>query len=206
MQESTRNSYEEYQFKQYFIDDPTYNIPYEIEHVDATSWIEDTNYIYIILSGIAVEKQGEKIIHILGANEFIGIGNIFRKSNNSSIMALTSVTLVKMATEDILRKLKERTYGMEILINVLNNRILELGERYSNSQNNEENVLLALRKLASGATEKNEDGNYHIRGFSEKMMANYLNLSIRQVHSVYNNLARNGYISCSSEEIILYSI
>ncbi|MBA3925431.1 Crp/Fnr family transcriptional regulator [Listeria rustica] len=212
MEERMGNSryYEESKLKQYFIDDPTYSLPNSTVHINANDQIvkenEDSDHIYIITSGIAIEKQGNNILHLLTSNNFIGLGTIFQKSNASEVVALTEMELVEIDTKRIIEKLRERSYGMEILIDVLNSRILELAERYNFSQAKEERVWQALYHLAVANGQRSENGSYVIPSFSKKMMGSYLHLTASQVNAVYKSLIANGCIRELEEEVILYPL
>ncbi|MBC1501311.1 Crp/Fnr family transcriptional regulator [Listeria weihenstephanensis] len=199
-------SYEEIQLKHYLMDDPTYDLPYKTVGIDAGERMvhESTmsHTLAIVTAGIVMEKQGDIVGHLLVTDQVIGLGLLCPGNNQSEVIALTHVELVELEIEDVRDKLQKRTFGMELLIDVLNSRIGELAERYSFSHTKEEKIWLVLQQLALANGKRNASGDYILPPFSKKMMASYLHITMRQVSAVYKKWREEGYMSESEQEII----
>ncbi|MBC2177755.1 Crp/Fnr family transcriptional regulator [Listeria booriae] len=206
-QSQKRNqSYTETQLKHYLLADPTYDLPYEKVSLDAGAHIvkepTTSHTLAIITAGIMVEKQGDTVLQLLATDQLIGLGLLCQGNNPSEVTALTHVELVELEVEDVRDKLRERAYGMELLIDVLNSRIRELAERYSFSYTKEEKIWMVLQQLALANGERSASGGDILPPFPKKMMASYLHITTRQVSAVYKKWREEGYMSESEKEII----
>ncbi|MBC1919897.1 Crp/Fnr family transcriptional regulator [Listeria booriae] len=207
MNENT--SFPEGQFKEYLLDDTTYTIPFETICLEPKEIIikeqQEIDQMYVIASGVVIEKQNENIIHFLGKNELIGLGAITGRENaTTTSMTLTKTKLYKIAAKDILEKLRGRHYGMGILADVLNTRITSLGNRLSTNKSNSEKVLQAIIKLASMYGEQDENKIRVTKYFTKQMIANYLHISYSSVASIYKKLSekKSSTTNCMAQSSI----
>ncbi|MBC1499786.1 Crp/Fnr family transcriptional regulator [Listeria weihenstephanensis] len=207
--ENQCTSFPESQFKQYLLDDETYPLDYEIINFEVQEEIsqenEPTTYVYIVASGVVMERQDNRVINFLGENEFIGLGEIIdRVASTTAFIALTQVQLYKINAQDISVKLGINCYGMGILADVLNHRILTLTERLTTSKTNHENVLGTIVKLAAMHGEQDSNQIQVKRYFTEKMIASYLQISYTSVLAAYEKYREEGIFHDDGDNIIIH--
>ncbi|MBA3927682.1 Crp/Fnr family transcriptional regulator [Listeria rustica] len=206
--ENQCTSFQESQFKQYLLEDETYPLDYEIINFEAQEEIsienEPTTYVYIVASGVVMERQDNRVINFLGENEFIGLGGIIdRVASTTTFIALTQVQLYKISAQDISVKLGINSYGMGILADVLNQRISRLTERLTTSKTNHENVLDTIVKLVAMYGEQDSNQIQVKSYFTPKMIASYLQISYTSVLAVYEKYRKEGILHDEGNDIII---
>lgn len=198
------------QFKNYLLNDLTYPIIYETLYYDENKYLMEENQIiesiYIIESGVVVEKKRQIISSFLGREESIGLEGILqvKVGATTSVMTLTKTIVYRVSIQSIQEKMLERPIGYKILNELLVHQITALTNRLTDTDTNHDKTLHVLERLAFLYGQEKNDAIYIKKFFTKKMIANYLQVSYGTILSSCRSLVAEGILHDELHGMILY--
>ncbi|MBM5598035.1 Crp/Fnr family transcriptional regulator [Listeria seeligeri] len=197
-------------FKDYLLNDHEYQIPFETFYFEANRYLIEEEQIvdslYIIASGVVIEKQADTIRCFLGREEYIGTELLFYDKAKTiySLMTLTKVKVYKISFQSIREKLKQKPIGYLSLNEVLVHKIILLTNRLVSADNSYEKILQLLEYFATIYGKEKNNTIYIRKFFTKKMIASYLHVSYATVVSICKRLVVDGILHDEPHGMILY--
>ncbi|EUJ42351.1 cyclic nucleotide-binding domain-containing protein [Listeria riparia] len=203
--------YSNEQAKRYFLEDPTYPLPFETIQYQAGETIstEQTkcNAIRIIGSGIVMQSQNKECVDLIGKDTFLGIDSLYTlsKITATTYTAITPTIIYQITTQSFMNKLNERNESQLFLISLMRNTTIRQLYHFTALSHATTHLTLALTKLGEILGETKGNMIYFPEGLSQQHIAAYLNISKTVMKNRWAKLIEQGIVSDANNEIVLHT-